>query len=256
MNFYIHDFSPIAFSLFGVDFPWYWLAYFFSFFILLWLSFKLSDEQDLSLSKTLLHRYFFFGFFIMLIFAKAYYVLFYHFDYYRSDPSRILKIWEGGMSFHGALLGVCCWTLFYSKIKNVSFWRLTDLIATVAPIGIFLGRMANFFNGELAGRITHVPWAMVFPRLYDYNPRHPSQIYEALLEGVVLFLILHKGRAFLKHPGKQSIRFLFFYGLFRLFSEFFREPDSQLGFYMSLSIGQIYSLIMILLSLTVFIKKA
>ncbi len=256
MNFYTHNLSPIAFSLFEIDFPWYWLAYFFSYFLILFLSFSLIDTLKLNISKKRFQKFFFFGFFFMLVFSKLFYVLFYNPSFYFEEPLRILKIWEGGMSFHGALIGILCWLLIFTRKSKNQFWLLADIVATVAPIGIFLGRIANFINGELAGRVTTAPWAVVFPRLYDYNPRHPSQIYEALLEGLLLFVIMFSAKEYLRDRGRQTLRFLFFYALFRFICEFFREPDSQLGLIVSLSMGQIYCLLMMLASLMVFVRKA
>lgn len=256
MNFYVHDLSPIAFSILGLDIPWYWLSYFLSYFIILYCSLSLIEEKELKVGKRTFLSYMFFGFFTMLIFSKLFYVFFYHPSYYLQDLSRVFKVWHGGMSFHGALIGVIVWTYFFSKKIKASFWYFTDIVATYAGIGIFLGRLANFFNGELAGRVSTAPWAMVFPRLYDYNPRHPSQIYQALLEGLLLFIIMNHYKKDIYQRGRQSIRFLFFYGALRFLCEFFREPDKQIGLISHLSMGQIYCLVMMFLSFFLFVRKA
>ncbi|MDD3287539.1 MAG: prolipoprotein diacylglyceryl transferase [Alphaproteobacteria bacterium] len=160
------------------------------------------------------------------------YVLFYQFDYYLTEPLEALKIWRGGMSFHGGMLGVIIAACLFVRSRKMLFFAFSDLLACATPIGLFFGRLANFINGELFGRETDVPWAIVFPRGGDI-PRHPSQIYESMLEGLVLFIILSviaqvpKLRA---RYGFLSGSFLVGYGIFRFFVEFFREPDQQLGF--------------------------
>ena len=173
-----------------------------------------------------------------------------------SDPMQWLKIWEGGMSFHGGLIGVVIAVMLFSWRKGIDMVRFGDVVASVAPIGLFTGRIANFVNGELWGKVTDVPWAMVFPTRYDAAgnmvsdpgpfPRHPSQIYEALLEGVLLFLILRllatRFRAF-DRPGILISAFLFFYGLFRIIGEVFRDSD-QLIAGGAFSMGQLLSALM------------
>ena len=176
------------------------------------------------------------------------YVLFYNFSYYISEPLDALKIWHGGMSFHGGALGVIIAMILFARVRDISFLRLADIICAAVPIGLFFGRIANFINGELFGRVGDVPWAIVFPHGGDL-PRHPSQLYEALLEGAVLFLIL---RVFIQNdrirnmPGFVSGAFLLGYGMFRAFIEFFRQPDEQIGLYFDLiSQGQILCIPMI-----------
>ena len=192
----------------------------------------------------------------MLIGGRIGYVLFYNFGYYLSNPFDILKIWEGGMSFHGALIGVILGTYSFAIKKNIPTFFLLDIIAFVAPIGIFFGRIANFINGELIGKTTDVFWGVIFP-LVDDKIRHPSQLYEAFFEGVVLFIImnltLYKNNY---KTGTCSYMFLIFYGIFRTFSEFFREPDSQIGhLFGPISMGMILSFLMILAGIIIFLKK-
>jgi len=177
------------------------------------------------------------------------YILFYQPEYYFAHPMEMLQVWHGGMSFHGGMLGVIASAWLYSNRRHIGFFSFTDILACATPIGLGLGRIANFVNGELYGRAADVPWAMIFPRGGDV-PRHPSQIYEALLEGLMLFLILffiarqEKLRA---RPGFLSGCFLFGYGIFRLSIEFFREPDMQLGFLIGgTTMGQLLCLPMIL----------
>ncbi len=170
------------------------------------------------------------------------YILFYNFHIYAENPLEVLKIWQGGMSWHGALIGVITVIISYAKIKKVELFRLADLFAVGATIGFFFGRIANFVNGELFGRVTESPLGIIFPRGGEL-PRHPSQLYEAALEGFVLFIILVTMAHISKirnTPGLISAAFLFFYGVFRFIIEFFREPDAQLGFIVGdLSMGQL-----------------
>lgn len=181
------------------------------------------------------------------------YVLFYNPTYYLAHPAEIPAIWSGGMSFHGGCLGALLAGWYYCRRKSLEFWKATDLYIVTVPVGLFFGRLGNFINGELYGRITTVPWAMVFPQGGPL-PRHPSQLYEALLEGLLLFLILwstktkpwqQPGSPMWPH-GVMLALFLGLYGCFRFFVEFVREPDPQIGLIGStLSMGQILCLLMI-----------
>ena len=183
------------------------------------------------------------------------YILFYNLPIYLDHPLDALKVWQGGMSWHGALIGVVTVIVSYSQLKKVSLFRLADLFSAGATIGFFFGRIANFVNGELYGRVTDAPWGTIFPRGGDL-PRHPSQLYEATLEGFVLFLILVSMAHVSKirnTPGMISAAFLFFYGCFRFIIEFFREPDAQLGFIIGhLSMGQLLCMPVILGGIFVF----
>ena len=182
--------------------------------------------------------------------------MFYNPQYYLSNLSEIIKIWEGGMSFHGALIGIIIGTYFFSIKKNISTYFFLDIIACVAPVGIFFGRIANFINGELFGKPTDIWWGVIFPKI-DNLSRHPSQLYEAFLEGIVLFFIMNL-ILFKKNykTGTCSYMFLIIYGIFRIFSEFFREPDSQIGFiFGSLSMGMLLSLFMIFAGSILYLKK-
>ncbi len=176
------------------------------------------------------------------------YVLFYQFDLYLSDFSEIFKLWHGGMSFHGGFLGVIVAVLLYSRVRGFSPLAFGDLLACCAPIGLFFGRIANFINGELYGRVSDAPLAMVFPRGGPF-PRHPSQLYEAALEGLLLGLVLHllwRIPTIRNRPGTLVGVFFVGYGLARSFVELFREPDAQLGFLIGgFTMGQLLSLPMI-----------
>lgn len=184
------------------------------------------------------------------------FVLFYNLDFYLAEPAEIIKVWNGGMSFHGGFAGVALAAFLYARGKDFSTWSLFDLVATVAPIGLFFGRLANFINQELWGRVADVPWAVVFP-LAGAEPRHPSQLYEAALEGIVLFavvLVLVHLRRRLATPGVIAGTFVAGYGLARFFVEFFREPDAQVGYLAGgLTMGQVLSTPMILAGLAIVV---
>jgi phosphatidylglycerol:prolipoprotein diacylglycerol transferase len=260
---YTHNLDPILVDFGFIAIRWYSLAYIFGILIGWWFGkkiidyillknnnfkFELSDFDDL-ISYLIVS---------IVIGGRIGYVIFYNFEYYSSNPLEILKIWEGGMSFHGALLGIIIGTYLFSKKRGVSTFFMLDIIACVAPIGIFLGRLANFINGELIGKVSNVSWSVVFP-LVDMLPRHPSQLYEAFLEGIVLFLILNILIFKKKYKvGSSSCLFLVLYGIFRIFSEVFREPDAQIGYLFGLfSMGTVLSFLMIFSGLVIlgFLKK-
>lgn len=181
------------------------------------------------------------------------YVLFYQGGYYLAHPMAMLRVWEGGMSFHGGMLGVLLAGYIYCHRQGVSFLALADIAIPVFPLGLFLGRIGNFINAELWGRVTDVPWAMVFPRAGEL-PRHPSQLYEAALEGVVLFVILNLlGRRAWK-PGTLLGVFISGYGVIRFGLEYVREPDAHLGLLaLGLSMGQWLSLPMVLVGVALIL---
>ena len=176
------------------------------------------------------------------------YVLFYKPGYYLENPLQILTVWQGGMSFHGGLVGGCVATILFCRKRDIPLFTFADMLACAAPIGLFFGRIANFINGELFGRPADVPWAMVFPHGGPLT-RHPSQIYEALLEGLLLFVVmalLWRREGMRARPGHIAGTFLIGYGLARITAEFFREPDAHLGFlYQGATMGQLLSLPMI-----------
>ena len=177
------------------------------------------------------------------------YIFFYNFDYFLMNPIEMLQVWKGGMSFHGGVLGVVISGLIFAKQRGISILRFADIIACATPVGLFLGRLANFVNGELFGRISDVPWAMVFP-LGGPNPRHPSQIYEAVLEGFVLFIVLFmlsKKESIRNRPGMLMGVFFLGYALARSFVELFRQPDAHIGLLAAgLTMGQWLSVPMII----------
>ena len=252
---FINNFDPVAIQIFSIEIRWYSLAYIFG-ILIGWLYCKKILIKDKNISKLFddLISYLIIG---IILGGRLGYVIFYNLEYFLSNPIEILMIWHGGMSFHGGLLGVLASTMIYAKKHNVNKFIFLDLIAGSAPIGIFLGRIANFVNSELYGRETDVLWSVIFARI-DNITRHPSQIYEALLEGVILFFILFFfiKKNYLLKPGLISSLFLIFYSLFRFLVEFFRVPDEQVGFiYLNLTIGQILSLIFLSFGFYLFFIK-
>ena len=252
---FINNFDPVAFNFFALEIRWYSLSYIFG-IILAWVyckRFLIKDERELKLFDDLI------SFLIIgvIVGGRLGYVIFYNPIYYLKNPIEILMLWNGGMSFHGGLLGVIFATyLFSKKNKNNSFIFL-DLIAMSAPIGIFLGRIANFINSELYGRQTDFLLSVKFERVDDLH-RHPSQIYEAFFEGIVLFTFMNFFfRKYLyKSPGVISSLFLVFYSIFRFLIEYTREPDSHLGFiFLNLTQGQIISILFFIIGLILFYKK-
>lgn len=186
------------------------------------------------------------------------YILFYKFSYYISKPWEIFYVWEGGMSFHGGLLGVIFAIYLYAKAKNRTFYQVADFIAPLVPICIFTVRIANFINQELWGKPTTVAWGVVFP-IIDNQPRHPSQLYEAFLEGLVLFIVLAIYSRVPRKPGAVAGLFLVGYGISRMFVEFFRLPDQHIGYlaFGWLTQGQLLSLPMVLFGLyLIWIRQA
>ena len=252
---FINNFDPVAIQIFSIEIRWYSLAYIFG-ILIGWLYCKKILIKDKNISKLFddLISYLIIG---IILGGRLGYVIFYNLEYFLSNPIEILMIWHGGMSFHGGLLGVLASTIIYAKKHNVNKFIFLDLISGSAPIGIFLGRIANFANSELYGRETNILWSVIFTRI-DNITRHPSQIYEALLEGVILFFILFFfiKKNYLLKPGLISSLFLIFYSLFRFLVEFFRVPDEQVGFiYLNLTIGQIISLIFLSFGFYLFFIK-
>ena len=251
---FINNFDPVAFSLFDIEIRWYSLSYIFGILFGWYYAKKLiiKDHKVIEVFDELL-TYLVLG---IIIGGRLGYVVFYNINYYLDNIVEILFIWHGGMSFHGGLIGIIFSTYIFSKKHNVNEYVLLDCISITAPIGIFFGRLANFVNGELVGKLTNVPWGVMFPNI-DNNYRHPSQLYEALLEGMLLFILMNIF-FFNKNykTGICSSMFLIFYGFFRVISEFFREPDLHIGYiFKPISIGMLLSLIMILVGILLYKKK-
>ena len=252
---FINNFDPVAFQFFSLEIRWYSLSYIFG-IIFGWIYCKnklIKDEKLLNLFDDLI-TYLIIG---IILGGRIGYILLYNFNYYIENLSEILIIWHGGMSFHGGLLGVILATILFSKKHKLNSFIFLDLISLVAPIGLFLGRIANFINSELYGRETDVFWSVKFINIDDI-PRHPSQIYEALFEGLVLFFLLNylaKKKRF-GTPGIISSIFLIFYSLFRFVLEFFRAPDPQIGYVLlNLTMGQLASIIFLFLGLYLYLSK-
>jgi len=240
------DIDPIVFTVGPFAVRWYGLAYVAGFILAAVIMRALNKRWRVGLSTDDMLDIVLVAVVGLIAGARLGYVLFYGVGSYWSDPLSIFAFWDGGMSFHGGLVGALLAGVFIARRKGVPALRLFDMGAVGAPIGLFFGRIANFINGELWGRPTDVPWGMVFPRAPGDLPRHPSQLYEALLEGLVLFVIL-----WVLSRRKREDGFIFgmmigLYGVFRIFVEFFREPDVQLGFIVGGStMGQLLSLPMV-----------
>lgn len=243
-------FDPVIFAIGPFAVRWYALAYIAGLFGGIWYARWAVKHAPALMSPTQVDDFLLWVLGGVVLGGRLGYVLFYKPGDYLADPINILKTWEGGMSFHGGLLGVTLAIILYARFIKVDKWYVADLVAIAAPIGIALGRMANFVNGELWGRVApDVPWAMVFPTGGDL-PRHPSQLYQAALEGVLLFVILHllwRVERIRNRPGILTGVFWIGYGVFRIFGEFFREPDAFLGFLIGgATMGQLLSVPMVL----------
>ena len=251
---FINNLDPVALQIFSFEIRWYSLSYIIG-ILLGWVLCKKIFIKDPKVNKKF-DDYITYLIIGIIIGGRLGYVIFYNFNYYFQNFLDIFKIWEGGMSFHGGLIGIIFASIFFAKKHNQNYFLYTDLVALVAPIGIFFGRLANFINSELYGIPTKVPWAVIFPQVDSFS-RHPSQLYEALLEGVLLFLILiYFRKKFLNKPGLISGLFLIFYSIFRFFAEFYRVPDEQLGYiFLNFSMGQIISLIFMLTGVLLFYFK-
>lgn len=254
MNYYVHALDPMAFRIGNLVFPWYWLVYFGGYFWLLFGMEFLFKRGKLPFKSAIdLYNFLLIGFLLLIVGGRLGYVFIYNFSYYLKDPVRIFYLWEGGMSFHGALIATGLWTLYFSFKKKISFFKISDALSLFIPPVLACGRVANFINGELAGRVTDVSWAVIFPRLYDNQPRHPSQLYEAILEGVFVWIAVALVFKFANKKARPTGVFIFGYGLSRFIVEFFREPDRQLGFIIGeLTMGQLLCIVMMLVGAGVF----
>ena len=250
---FIINFDPVAIELFSLEIRWYSLAYIVGILLGWYLAKKIFINNNIKDKFDDYISYIIIG---LILGGRLGYVLFYNFDYYLNNFFDIFKIWKGGMSFHGAVIGIIISSILFSK-KNDDVFEYLDIIAIVSPIGIFFGRIANFINSELYGKETSVPWAVQFVQV-DNLYRHPSQLYEAILEGVFLFLIMiffwNKIKS--ETPGKLSALFLIFYSSFRFVVEYFRIPDEQLGYIiLNLTMGQLISFVFFIAGLTLYYLK-
>ena len=246
---FINNFDPVAFQVLSIEIRWYSLAYIVGILIGWILSKKLFiSDQSIKEKFDDFITYVIVG---IIIGGRLGYVLFYNYSYYADNLLAIFKIWQGGMSFHGGLIGVVIASIWFSKKNNHDTFKYFDIISIVAPIGIFFGRISNFINSELYGIETNVPWAVKFIKVDDLY-RHPSQLYEATFEGLFLFIILiyFRNKGFLNIPGIISGIFLILYSLFRFIIEFFRFPDEQLGYLIiNLTMGQAISIIFFIIGI-------
>jgi phosphatidylglycerol:prolipoprotein diacylglycerol transferase len=246
--------DPVAVQLGPLAIRWYALAYVAGLVLGWWLTRRVVARPDLwgrqpPLKPVEIDDLLVAMAFGVVLGGRIGYILFYNLPYYSAHPLQALEVWHGGMSFHGGLIGSSIAILLFSWRRGISALPVFDLVAMVVPIGLFFGRIANFINGELWGRVSDVPWAMVFPGAGPL-PRHPSELYEAALEGVLLFIILAVmvRRGALRRPALLSGSFLVGYGLFRIICETFREPDVQLGFlFGDVTMGMVLSVPMILI---------
>ena len=252
---FINNFDPVAISLFSLEIRWYSLSYIAG-ILAGWFLAKKIFIIDFGL-KEKFDDYITFLIIGIIVGGRLGYVLFYDLNYYSNNLIDILKIWQGGMSFHGGLIGVIIVSILFAKKNDQNPFIYLDIVSLVAPIGIFFGRIANFINSELYGIETNVPWAVKFIKV-DNLYRHPSQLYEAAFEGIFLFLILLyiRNKGLMKNPGLISGLFLLIYSLFRFIIEFFRVPDEQLGYlFLNLSMGQIISLFFFIIGCYLTINK-
>jgi phosphatidylglycerol:prolipoprotein diacylglycerol transferase len=237
--------DPILVKLGPIRLSWYGLMYVLGFLASYLLVRYQMRKRDFDITKPEVENFYFYLIFGLIIGARFGYVLFYDLKTYLDNPLEILAVWHGGMSFHGGLIGLLLVALLFSWKNKKSFWKIADLFIVTAPIGLGLGRIGNFINGELYGRAAQVPWAVIFPKGGPV-PRHPSQLYESALEGGVLFFILWFMKDKNLPRGALLAMFLFLYGGFRFFLEFFREPDAQLGFVLGpFTMGQVLSTFMV-----------
>ena len=250
--------DPVILSFGYLEIRWYSLAYIISFLLGLYLVKYFNQKNKNKISGKKIENFFIWSVLGVILGGRIGYVIFYQLNYFLIEPLYIFYIWKGGMSFHGGLLGMIISIFIFSKKNNVSFFYLADLVSLVTPIGLFFGRIANFINVELIGRVTNFPFAMIYPSV-DNLPRHPSQLYEAFFEGILLFLILFFlfQQSIKKHSkGIISGFFLLFYGIFRFLIEFIREPDSHIGFiYNFLTMGQILCIPIILFGMIILLNK-
>ncbi|SER22492.1 Prolipoprotein diacylglyceryl transferase [Rosenbergiella nectarea] len=269
------QFDPVIFSIGPISLHWYGLMYLVGFIFAMWLATRRANKPGSGWTKNEVENLLYAGFLGVFLGGRIGYVLFYNLPLFLENPLYLFKVWDGGMSFHGGLIGVIVVMLIFARRTKRTFFQVSDFIAPLIPFGLGAGRLGNFINGELWGRVDpSSSWAMLFPSSRDEDlalipshpqwqslldtygvlPRHPSQLYELALEGVVLFIILN---LFIRKPrpmGSVSGLFLIGYGAFRIIVEFFRQPDAQLGLFGGvISMGQILSIPMIVAGMIMMI---
>jgi phosphatidylglycerol:prolipoprotein diacylglycerol transferase len=247
------DIDPVFLRLGPLQFRWYGLMYLIGLTLAYFIILARSRAKGLPLYRDQVYDMIVYAAIGVFVGGRLGYVLFYNLSYYLNNPLKIFFVWEGGMSFHGGLIGTIIALILFAKRKSIPVYTIADLAAGVTPVGLGLGRIGNFINGELFGRPTEVDWCMVFPAGGPVC-RHPSQVYEAALEGLLLFTVLWLISRTPHPPGTVFWSFLTGYGLCRFIVEYFREPDTQLGFlFGSFSMGQLLSFPMILIGLFMLI---
>tara|TARA_Y100001958_G_C21205399_1_gene531561 strand:+ start:633 stop:1415 length:783 start_codon:yes stop_codon:yes gene_type:complete len=252
---FINNFDPVAIQIFSIEIRWYSLAYIIG-ILLGWILSKRFFISNVEL-KEKFDDFLTFVILGIIIGGRLGYVILYNPNYYLDNLIDIFKIWEGGMSFHGGLIGVVLASIYFAKKNNQNFFIYLDVVSIVAPIGIFFGRIANFINSELYGTETNLPWAVQFIKI-DNLYRHPTQLYEAIFEGLILFLILIylRNKGLMKTTGLMSGIFLICYSIFRFMIEFLRVPDEQIGYLLfNLTMGQIISCIFFLIGIYLTIVR-
>ena len=239
--------DPVFLSIGPLQFRWYGLMYVLSFIATYFIISSEITRKKLPLTKDDVADLVFYGAMGVVLGGRIGYILFYNPGFYINNPLKLFAVWEGGMSFHGGFLGVMLAFLLYARRRKIPFLTLIDMAALCAPVGLGLGRIGNFINGELYGRATGSPWGIIFPGS-DGVPRHPSQLYEAFLEGLVLFFIVLFVSKKTRVSGVTTCSAIAGYGLFRFIVEFFRQPDAQMGLFFGLfSMGQLLSLPMLII---------
>ncbi len=250
--------NPVMLSFGPLKIHWYGAAYAISILIINQLTKKLVHDFKIAISNKNLEDFLLWLVVGLVIGARLGHVILYDPMSYLKAPIDILKTYEGGLSFHGGLIGVISATYLFSRKYNIRFWNFIDCWAFGAPIGLFFGRLANFINAELYGKVTNLPWAVIFPQ--ETLPRHPTQFYEAFLEGIVLFLIMWYftyRKNSLNKAGYNSGMFLSFYAIFRIFVEFFKEPDPHIGYlYEFFNMGQLLSLPLLIFGIYLIVKSS
>jgi len=250
--------DPVIVSFGVIQIRWYGIAYVLGFLLGIYLIKQINQGYQKRIKNKQIDDFFIWSVIGVILGGRIGYVLFYQTATILTDPINILFIWKGGMSFHGGLIGIIISIFLFSKKYSIDFFQLSDLVSSVAPVGLFFGRLANFINVELYGRVTDFPLAMIYPSI-DQAPRHPSQLYEAFFEGVVLFIILrhcNKKNYSQNNFGFITSLFLILYGIFRFLIEFLREPDAHIGLiFNSITMGQLLSIPLIILGVGIYFKK-
>ena len=270
------EFDPVLFSIGPISLHWYGMMYLVGFIFAMWLAGRRANRPGSGWTKNEVENLLYAGFVGVFVGGRLGYVFFYNMPVFLADPLYLFKVWDGGMSFHGGLIGVICVMIIYARRTKRSFFQVSDFIAPLIPFGLGAGRLGNFINGELWGRVDpSFKWAMLFPESrrediallashpewqslfnqYGGLPRHPSQLYQLLLEGVVLFIILNVFVRKSRPVGAVSGLFLIGYGAFRIISEFFRQPDAQFtgAWVQYISMGQILSIPMVVAGIIMMI---